>query len=355
MDVPRKFSPPADRTPRILLLRLSALGDVIHTLPVLCALRKAFPTAWISWAVEPGPGRILYDHPDLDELIPVPKRWILRPKAILSLRTLLRLRRFDWAIDVQGLTKSAALGRLAGARRQVTFATRDARELSPLLATDLVYPLRRHIVERNLELLQVLGVRDIQVEFKIPSWPEIAETVFRLRSQLGCGGRFAIINPGAGWPSKRWPPERFAAVAAHLRNHWKLPTIVLWAGKEERLMAEKVVGASQGAALLAPPTGIRELAELARQATIFVSGDTGPLHLAAAIGTPCVGLYGPWPAERCGPYGSQHLWVQKMHLEGPSRLRRRASSRYMEAIDVASVCQACDQILSRPQEASVAA
>jgi len=355
MDVPRKFSPPPDRRPRILLLRLSALGDVILTLPVLCALRKAFPAAWISWVVEPGPARILSDHADLDEVIVVPKRWMVRPTVILKLRAVLRSRHFDWAIDVQGLTKSAALGRLAGVRRQVTFATRDARELSPLLATDLVYPSRGHVVERNLELVQVLGVRQAQVEFRIPCWPETAEEVFRVRSQLGCSGPFGIINPGAGWPSKLWPAERFAAVATHLRTRWKLPTLVLWGGEEERRLADKVVGASQGAALLAPPTGIRELAELARQAAIFVSGDTGPLHLAAAVGTPCVGLYGPWPAERCGPYGHQHIWVQKMYLDGPSRLRRKASSQYMEAIDVASVCQACDQILSRTLGASAAA
>jgi lipopolysaccharide heptosyltransferase I len=343
------------RSPRILILRLSALGDVILSLPVLCALRRAFPQAWIAWAVQQGPGRILADHPDLDERILVPKHWLLQPRAILALRRHLRSRRFDWAIDIQGLTKSAALGWLARASRQVTFATRDARELSPYLATDLVFPRKAHVVERNLELLQVLGIREAPAEFRLPHWPAAAETARQIRQHLGCTGPFAILNPGAGWPSKLWPTERFGRVAFHLQVRWQLPSLVLWAGAKEKNLAEQVVAASDGAAILAPPTGLQELAELCRQAAIFISADTGPLHLAAAVGTPCVGLYGPWPAERCGPYGLGHVAIQKMRLDAPSRCRRRASPIYMNAIDVPTVCAACDQILARKLSATAAA
>lgn len=346
--------PPPDRSPRILILRLSALGDVILTLPVLCALRKAFPQGWIAWACEPGPARLLRSHPDLDQLVVVPKRWLLRPGEIVRLFRQLRPAKFDWAIDVQGLTKSALLGRLAGARRQVTFATRDAREVSPLLATDLVYPRRTHVVERNLELLQVLGIAAGCPEFRLASFPESAQRVRQWREEFGWGESFAVINPGAGWPSKRWPPERFAAVARYLAATWALPSVVVWAGNHERALAAEVVALSQGTALLAPPTSLEDLAELARQATLFISADTGPLHIAAAVGTPCVGLYGPWPAERCGPYGPGHIWVQKMHLDGPSRQRRKAPPDFMLAIDVASVCAACDELLGR-KEQSVAA
>ncbi|MCS7239231.1 MAG: glycosyltransferase family 9 protein [Thermoguttaceae bacterium] len=354
MDGSQPQSPPPDRSPRILILRLSSLGDVVLTLPVLCALRKAFPRAWLAWACEPAPARLLRLHPDLDQLIIVPKRWLLRPFAIAKLCGQLRRVRFQWAIDVQGLTKSALLGRLAGACRQVTFATRDARELSPLLATDLVYPRASHIVERNLQLLQVLGVSEVAPEFRVPAFPQSAERIRAWRGQAGWPERFAIINPGAAWSSKRWPPERFGAVARYLAAKWAVPSLVVWGSPSEHALAEEVVAHSAGAAAVAPPTSLEDLVELARQAALFLSADTGPLHLAAAVGTPCVGLYGPWPAERCGPYGAQHLSVQKMRLDAPSHVRRKASPQFMLAIDVPTVCAACDQILSRKSQSAAA-
>ncbi len=355
MTGPKVPQPSETRKPRILILRLSALGDVVLALPVASAVRVAHPGAWITWAAEPGPARLIANHPDVDEVVTVPKRWMFRPGLVLALYRQLRAQRFDWAIDVQGLAKSALLGKLAGARRQVTFATRDAREFSPLLATDVVYPRATHIVERNLELLQVLGIRVSRPEFRLGAFPEAARRVLLWCGELLNAEAFAIINPGASWPSKRWPPDRFAAVARHLADRWGLSSFVVWGNREERRLAEMVVAQAPAAAYLAPPTTLEELVELARRSRIFISADTGPLHLAAAVGTPCVGLYGPWPAERCGPYGPQHVWVQKMRLDGPSRLRRRAPTSFMEAIDIPTVCAACDEILSRYRTAAPAA
>jgi ADP-heptose:LPS heptosyltransferase len=136
-------------------------------------------------------------------------------------------------------------------------------------------------------------------------------------------------------------------VAAYLGDTHRLPSMVLWAGDEERAMAEQLVADSHGHARLAPATTLTELAALSRRARLFVGSDTGPLHLAAAVGTPCVGLYGPWPAKRHGPYGPQHIALQKMVFEGPTRQRRHASPKYMEAIGVDDVCTACDTILAR--------
>ena len=164
---------------------------------------------------------------------------------------------------------------------------------------------------------------------------------------------FAIINTGAGWPSKLWPAARFAAVAAHLGAAWHLPTLVVWAGQAEQEIGLQIVAAAQGSAQLAPPTTLPELAALARRAKLFISSDTGPLHLAAAVDTPCVGLFGPWPAEVHGPYGPGHIALQKARFAGSTRGRRTAPPQLMEAITVADVCQACDQILSRTYKHAV--
>ena len=173
--------------------------------------------------------------------------------------------------------------------------------------------------------------------------------------QLRLGDSFAVINVGAGWPSKVWPAARFAAVAAHLGAAWSLPSLVVWGNEEERRSAEQVAAGSQRHALLAPKMTLSQLAVLARRARLFVGSDTGPLHLAAAVGTPCVGLYGPWPAEKHGPYGPQHVVVQKMCMEGSTRQRRRAPPIYMEAIGVADVCDACRRSLPAPDAAQTVA
>jgi ADP-heptose:LPS heptosyltransferase len=133
-------------------------------------------------------------------------------------------------------------------------------------------------------------------------------------------------------------------VARHLGDAWHLPTLVVWAGPAERTMAEQVAAAGATVSI-APPTTLPELAALVRRAKLFIGADTGPLHLAAAVGTPCVGLYGPWPAERHGPYGRQHIALQKMFFEGSARTRRTAPAIYMESITTEMVCEACDRII----------
>jgi ADP-heptose:LPS heptosyltransferase len=126
-----------------------------------------------------------------------------------------------------------------------------------------------------------------------------------------------------------------------------LPTLVLWGNPQEHAWAEQIAAGSRGAAQVAPAMTLRQLAALARRARLFLGSDSGPLHLAVAVATPCVGLYGPFSAKKHGPYGPQHVALQKMTFEGSTRQRRHASPKYMEAIDVASVCAACDQILRR--------
>jgi len=338
------------QSPRILIVRLSAVGDLVQTVPVLCALRESFPKAFLGWATEEPVAPLLEGHRALDALITVPRRWMRKPGHWLAIQRRLRALRFDVAIDVQSLTKSALLARLSGARWRIGFAPPAGRELSVWLNTDLVHPTAVHMVDRYLQLLWPLGVRRPAVSFHLPETASEAQAARQTLLEAAIDGDFALINPGAGWPSKLWPTERYAAVARHLWKHWAIRSLVVWAGQRERAMAEHVVAAAEHAACLAPPTTLRQLASLARLARVFLGADTGPLHIAAAVCTPCVGLYWPWPAERHGPYGSGHIAVEKMRFDGPTRQRRRLPPAYMEAIDVASVCQACDAILSRSAE-----
>lgn len=349
---------PRERTPssgpdqsglRVLLVRLSAIGDVIHGLPVLNALREAMPDAFLAWVVERRAAAILEGHPALDALVVVERGWLWRPRQVWQLRHRLQQLRPDVAIDLQGLARSAIAAWLSGARRRIGFGCQKGREGSRWLNNELIYSTRQHIIDCNLELLRPLGIENPPVRFNLPEKPEDAVWADQYLAAQGLRpGEFALINPGAGWPSKRWAPERYAAVAAALGQRFQLPTVVLWAGQQEHQWAEQIVAGAEGHGRLAPPSSLLELAALCRRARMFIGSDTGPLHLAAAVGTPCVGLYGPMPAERNGPYGPQHIAIQKAHFTGSSRQRRHAPPDLMLAIQVEDVLAACREILQRP-------
>jgi heptosyltransferase-1 len=333
--------------PRILIVRLSAIGDVLHAVPTACALRREFPDAFLGWIVEGRTGELLKGHPALDEVIVVPRGWLKSAKTVWNLRKQLRALRFDTTLDLQGLSKSAIAAWLTGAKRRISYGGADARELSPWLNNELVEPETAHVVTRALEMLRPLGITEPQVEFNLPRVPAAEETADRMIAAAGLTGSFAVLNPGAGWPSKLWPAERFGAVARHLGRTHGLPGLVVWAGAQEKKWAETIVACSGGQARLAPPTSLVELAAILRRARMFVGSDTGPLHLAAAVGTPSVGLFGPVSEKRNGPYGEQNVTVQKMLLSGRSRERRNAGPESMLAIRIDDVIAACDRLLSR--------
>jgi len=337
---------PLPSSPRILIVRLSAIGDVIHTIPLLNALRDSLPKASLSWVVQKPASILLEGHPSLDELIETHRGFLKSPREVRRLRRRLREQRYDVVIDAQGLTKSALLGWLSGAPRRIGYGGEWGRELSRWFYSERVHTDAPHAVDRMLQLLSPLGIESPRVRFSIPESPADRMWVETAVREAELDGGFAVVHPGAGWPSKRWPLERFAAVTRYLGLRCGLPTMVVWGSPAEREMAGQIVAGSRGHAHLAPPRTLRELAALSSRARLFVGSDSGPLHLAAAVGTPCVGLYGPWPAERHGPYGPQHVVVQKMTMfHGTTRERRHASTKYMEAIDVPSVCQACGQLL----------
>jgi heptosyltransferase-1 len=346
---------PSPAQPRFLITRLSAIGDCILTMPLACALRDAFPQAWIGWLAEKGGASLLQGHPALNEVIVAPKRVLRSPGELWKLRGKLRSLRIDTTLDPQGLTKSAALAWISGARQRIGFRTPVGRELSPWLNNCLVTSRQSHVVNRYRELLSVLDVMPGAVRFDVPRQPGATQLMNSwLAGEHLSGAPLAVINPGAGWDSKLWSTERYAAVARYLHAEFGLRTLVIWAGEREKAWAEQIVAGSGASARLAPNTSLPELAALLRHAQLFVGSDTGPLHLAAAVGVPCVGVYGPTDPAECGPFGPANRAVQTYLQTGSCRERRQAENLAMQAVTVEQVCEACHTVLkqARAQQAA---
>ena len=297
---------------RFLIVRLGSLGDVVHAIPVAAALRTHFPDARIDWMVDPRYAELLDMVTVVDGWYAVDPRAALRRGRAAFFRAIgeMRRARYDVAFDLQGLLKSAALARAVAPRRIAGFPRRHLREpLAGLLYTVTPDPgSAQHIIHRNLALLAAVGVQDRGVRFPL-AIPR-RETVESVARRFAPDG-FVAINPGAAWPNKRWPPARFGAVAAAVRRSAGLRSLVLW-GPGERPLAQSVVDAAAGAAEVAPPTSIPEIAGLAREARLMIAGDTGPMHLAAAVGTPLVALFGPTEPDRNGPWGLYDIAISRL-------------------------------------------
>jgi ADP-heptose:LPS heptosyltransferase len=333
--------------PRILIVRMTAIGDVIHGIPVACALREALPNAFLGWITEGTAGDLLEGHPALDILVRVPRRFWKSPREILSMRRRLRELKFDVAIDLQCLSKSAITAWLSGARRRIGKSGVQGRELSRVFNNELVEAGGAHVIEHYLSMLRPLGIMSPQVRFDLPERNSDTEMIDKFLRVSGLAGqRFAILNPGAGWPSKVWPADRYGELARHLYHKHGLRSIAAWGLPSELPSANLIVTASDDHAVLAPPTSMTELAALCRRAALFVGSDTGPMHLAVAVGTPTISMHGPSRADWCGAYGPQNIRMQIRYEAGSSLERRRADDSAMRAITINMVAHACDQLLN---------
>jgi heptosyltransferase-1 len=339
-------------TPRsIVIVKLSAIGDVLHGVPVAVALKRAFPDTRVGWAVEGRAADVLAGHPAIDHLFRLPRGWLKSPRTVLSLRRQLRWFGADVAIDLQGLMKSGVVTALSTAAIRIGHARPESREWSWLASTHPVTSSEAHVIDRNLALLAPLGIAAADVGFDMPQWPVSRLRVTRWLQSLRLPRPPVLFNPGAGWPSKRWPVERFSAAARAVSRRDGQPVIVVWGGDQERAAAERIVADAAGGAVAAPATSLQDLGELCRLSRVFVSGDTGPLHLAAAVGAPCVGLFGPVPASRNGPYGRGHVCVEPPADARPPWDERKTDMAAMRAIDVDLVVAATETAIARSQAA----
>jgi len=286
------------------------MGDVLHALPAVSALRRLHPDWEIDWAVDPRWAPLL-GAAAVDQLHLVPTRaWKQRPLSLETARQILRLkdelrsRAYDLCVDLQGTIRSAVVGRMAGAAR---FVGPDAprERLARLLYGERIRTTATHVINQACELLgAAVGER---LEAAAVTLPVDAEAWCSAMLERVCQGRpFVVMAPTAGWGAKQWPPERFGAVAAALAQHGYV-TLINSAGKGDvasgdgDAVAAKVVAASGGSAHVVT-CGIAQLVSLLRRAALLIGSDSGPLHLAAALGRPVVGLYGPTDPARNGPY-----------------------------------------------------
>ncbi|MBD0371611.1 MAG: lipopolysaccharide heptosyltransferase I [Pyrinomonadaceae bacterium] len=347
---------------RILIVKLGSIGDIVHTLPSLAATHRALPRAQLGWVVEKRAAEILRDNPFLKTLIEVDtkalRRWPSSGETLQAPRQQLRRLRassFDSAIDFQGLLKSATIARLSGAKRIYGFERAALREPASrlLLSKAIRVPPRTHVIVKNLTLAAgALGI-------PVPSDPEEFEFPIHLAREHEIeaevaadwtDGRYAILNPGGGWPTKLWSAERFGALADRLWTEFGLNSIVTY-GPGEQSLAEKVLQASRSGRARASDLSLKGFYALARSSSLYVGGDTGPTHLAVAAGAPIVGLFGPTEWWRNGSPRPQDVCVERNDIGCRTDCHRRACSHWIcMDIEVERVVEAVELRLGRPRQ-----
>jgi heptosyltransferase-1 len=305
---------------RVLVIRLGSLGDLVHAVPAVAALREAHPDAQIDWLVERAHAALLAQVPAISRVI------VLKGRSLggwLSTRAELRAQRYDVAIDLQGLIKSAALARLSGAKRVLGFDTKALREPAArwFYTEQCNVGEGRHVIEKNLALVRTLttngtldpGPASAKATAGFAPGPlDLKLSPSSAVDSLRASGvsEFALLNPGAAWPNKRWPVESFAAVACWIHQTYGWTPVVLW-GPGEEAIADAIVAGASGVAVRAPKTTFNDLLALANASRVFVSGDTGPLHLACAMQAPVVALFGPTTEMRNGPWDDRDVSISR--------------------------------------------
>lgn len=345
---------------RILIVRLSAMGDVIHTLPGAWVLREAFPDAMIGWVIEerwaellcapgaPRRGPRSDERPLVDWVHTVSLRdW---GKSLLTLPTIekiarvwndVRSVRYDLSIDLQGAIRSAVLARWSGARL-VYGAAQPRESAASLWYTRRVVARGKHVVEQNLSLVEAVTHAKMDVpNVHLPHHRQ-SEAEINQRVKEAASGQFAILNPGAGWGAKRWPAERYGLVARGLAQLGVQSVVNYGPGEEE--LAREVEAASEGMAT-AIKTSISELIALTRRARLFIGGDTGPLHLAAALRVPAVAIFGPTDPARNGPYGTRSI-VLRNPASPTTHARNPQPDEALLEIGVEAVVDAAQTLLT---------
>jgi lipopolysaccharide heptosyltransferase I len=286
---------------KILIIKPSAIGDVVHTLPILNLLRKRFKDARISWLVTPACAGLLDGHPMLDDIILFERKRFAASwrdpaaaKELYAFARDLRDRRFDLVIDLQGLLRSGWLTWQTGAPVRVGFA--NAREFAWIAYTHRVKidTMQQHAVERYLSLAEALGCGRAPVEF--PFATDAGDRAY-LSSLLQSMDEFAVLLPGTNWPTKRWPVEYFARLPAVLRSKWNLATVVA-GGPDVAPLAAQIPDSLD----LTGKTNLRQLTALLEKSTIVIANDSGPMHIASALGKRLITLFGPTNPVRTGPY-----------------------------------------------------
>ena len=333
---------------RLLILRLSSLGDIVHALPVAAALRAAFSSAYIAWLVDERWRPLLDQVEGLDAVLAVPRAsWGGLRQGVARLRR----ERFDCVLDVQGLYKSAILSWLSGAPLRVGFNSATARESgASLFYNRRVSPPHAHRIEKNLSLAAAIGVvpavpgAAVAGNFPLRISRDAEASVAQTLRSHGVSAYF-MLSPGGGWLSKCWPPDRYGELHRRLAARLGWRGVVTY-GPGERPLAEAVLASAGSPAPLLLELDLPQLMAALRGARFFVGADTGPLHLSVALGTPVVGLYGPTDPVQTGPYSREDVVVRNARPEETTYNRGSSYAPSMLAISVEQVEEAVTRRLA---------
>jgi len=329
-----------------LVVRLTALGDILHTLPAVAALRAAHPAARIDWVVDPKWAPVLQGSPAINEVIPFDRRSLF---GVIDCIRKLRSKHYTCAVDFQGLYKSSVLAFLSGAERRIGFERSWAREGgAAILYTDRVTPVGKHVAELNYSLAESAGARRPE----IPAYPIRVPGggLASVRARLAEKGieKYIVVGPAGSWRAKCWPAERFGEFCRAFDSRGDLRVVVIH-GPGEEAIADEVCRAAAPAVPVKIATTLEELMGLLAHARCVVAADSGPLHLAAALGTAVVGLYGPTDPARNGPFVPGAIIVNRAQSDEISYKRRTSQSAAMLRITVEDVLAATEQCLKASQ------
>lgn len=339
----------------ILIVKLSAIGDVIHTLPSLTALRKRYPDAHITWVVEEAAAGLVQNHPDLDlVLVSRRKSWIkyFREgeiyRALHEIRTFLkelRQRPYDLVIDFHGLLKSALIVLFSGGKRKLGYDS--LQELSGLFYNEKIpEDMNKHAVDRYLDFPRYLGAKIIRPEFVLPSDNAAQAKIKSLLEKYHLENKkFIAVNPVAYWETKLWDNEKFAKLADLIKT--KLNAEVVFTGSEKESIEKITIQMQDKAVNLAGETTLPELAHLYKKAMMLITTDSGPMHLAAAAGIPVLALFGPTDPQRTGPYGNGHTIIRAGMPCSPCFLKKCPTKQCMQDISPEQVFTVIEERLKR--------
>lgn len=302
----------------ILVVKLSAIGDVIHALPVSYAIKETFPDAHLTWVVEPPAYDILKDNPYIDEILIFEKRKFKSIGGFLSnfgpFKEKLCQRKYDASLDLQGLFKSASIAFVSGAANRL--GTCNMREMSDKISTPVVGPHSEgHIVERYLDVARALGCKVKKVVFPMVVSHKDQDLAQKIMTQCGYRGNnpYVVFAVGANWPNKRWPAKYFAELSDYLYERKIIP-VIIGGGAVDEATAVEISGYVEIPPVnLVGRTSLKQLAYVIQNAQAVIGGDTGPVHLSAGLGTKTIMIMGPTDANRNGPYGQLENAIEADH------------------------------------------
>jgi len=339
----------------ILIVKLSAIGDVIHTLASLAALRELYPKAHITWVVEEAASGLVVGHPLLDEVIVLRRKsWIKLLKGgkvgkVLKEARLftaqVRVRRYDLIIDFHGLFKSAAIVFLSRGKRKLGYDS--WQELTRLFYNERIHEdMNKHAADRYLDFPRHLGASVSTAKFILPLTGETQKQALSLMAKYHLPDkRFIAINPIAYWETKLWNNEKFASLGDSVKNELKLDVVFTGSKKED--VQDIITHMKTGGINLAGQTTLPVLAEIYKRAACVITTDSGPMHLAAAVGTPVIALFGPTNPARTGPYGKGHTVITSNLPCSPCLLRKCPTGQCMKDIMPRQVLEATKAVMQR--------